>query len=100
MKKDTDRVYTVNGEEGENFDVKSRGIKTAETPSLFSDAPVAAEPVAEETVSEPESAKKPRGRAATKKTSTKTAKTAKTAKAAETPAETPAVAPAHRVGIV
>ncbi len=39
-KKDTDRVYTVNGKDGENFDVKSRGKKTAETPSLFSDAPV------------------------------------------------------------
>ena len=40
VKKDTDRVYTVNGKEGENFDVKSRGIKSAEAPSLFSDAPV------------------------------------------------------------
>ena len=37
VKKDTDRVYTVNGTEGENFDVKSRGIKTAESPSLFSE---------------------------------------------------------------
>ena len=42
VKKDTDRVYTVNGKEGENFDVKSRGKKTAEAPSLFSDVPVAA----------------------------------------------------------
>ncbi len=42
VKKDTDRVYTVNGKEGENFDVKSRGIKSAEAPSLFSDAPIAA----------------------------------------------------------
>ena len=52
VKKDTDRVYTVNGKEGENFDVKSRGIKSAEAPSLFSDAPVNVapepEPVAEE----------------------------------------------------
>ena len=37
VKKDTDRVYTVNGKEGENFDVKSRGKKTAEAPSLFND---------------------------------------------------------------
>ena len=37
-KKDTDRVYTVSGKEGENFDVKTRGIKTVESPSLFSDA--------------------------------------------------------------
>ena len=51
-KKDTDRVYTVSGKEGENFDVKSRGKKTAEVPSLFSDAPVqapVAEPAAEDT---------------------------------------------------
>ena len=41
VKKDTDRVYTVNGKEGENFDVKSRGIKTAEPASLFADAPAA-----------------------------------------------------------
>ena len=41
VKKDTDRVYTVNGKEGENFDVKSRGKKSADAPSLFSDAPVA-----------------------------------------------------------
>ena len=39
MKKDSDRVYTVKGKEGENFDVKSRGKKTAEAPSLFSDLP-------------------------------------------------------------
>ena len=39
VKKDTDRVYTVKGKEGENFDVKSRGIKSVEAPSLFSDAP-------------------------------------------------------------
>ena len=45
VKKDTSRVYTVNGKEGENFDV-SRGKKTADLPSLFSDAPLA--PVAEE----------------------------------------------------
>ena len=41
VKKDTDRVYSVNGKEGENYDVKSRGKKSAETPSLFNDAPVA-----------------------------------------------------------
>jgi len=40
VKKDTDRVYTVSGKEGENFDVKNRGIKTVEPASLFSDAPV------------------------------------------------------------
>ena len=43
VKKDTDRVYSVNGKEGENYDVKSRGIKSAEAPSLFSDLPAAPE---------------------------------------------------------
>ena len=37
-KKDTDRVYSVNGREGENFDVKKYKIK-AETPSLFKELP-------------------------------------------------------------
>lgn len=37
-KKDTDRVYTVNGREGENFDVKKNKIKN-EAPSLFKDLP-------------------------------------------------------------
>ena len=42
-KKDTDHVYSVDGKEGENFDTKSKGRKKkTETPSLFSDAPVAA----------------------------------------------------------
>ena len=39
-KKDTDRVYTVNGREGENFDVKKNKIKIKnEAPSLFKDLP-------------------------------------------------------------
>lgn len=37
VKKDTDRVYTVSGTDGENFDVKSRGIKAVDPPSLFID---------------------------------------------------------------
>ena len=41
-KKDTtDRVYTVNGTDGENFDTK-KNKTTAETPSLFKDVPVGA----------------------------------------------------------
>ena len=51
VKKDTDRVYSVNGKEGENFDVKNRGVKSAEQHSLFSDAVVAA-PAAEEAPAE------------------------------------------------
>lgn len=51
-KKDTDRVYTVNGREGENFDVKKNKIKN-EGPSLFKDLPAGLpeeeeEPAAEE----------------------------------------------------
>ena len=63
-KKDTDHVYTVSGKEGENFDVKSRGIKTAETQSLFNDAPVEETPEqpAEETTLEEKPAPKKRGR--------------------------------------
>ena len=53
VKKDTDRVYTVNGNEGENFDVKSRGKKSAEAPSLFSDVPVEAPAEATTTVEAP-----------------------------------------------
>ena len=53
VKKDTDRVYTVNGNEGENFDVKSRGKKSAEAPSLFSDVPVEAPVEATTTVEAP-----------------------------------------------
>ena len=51
-KKDTSKVYTVNGEDGENLDSKSnRSRKKVETPSLFADmpaAPAAEAPVAEE----------------------------------------------------
>ena len=41
QKKDTNRVYSVNGKEGENFDVKNNR-KQAEAPSLFGDIPAAA----------------------------------------------------------
>ena len=38
VKKDTDRVYSVNGKDGENFDLKKNKLP-AEAPSLFSDIP-------------------------------------------------------------
>ena len=74
-KKDTDRVYTVKGNEGENFDVKN-GRKPAEAEKplpLFSDeAPAAipkatadevpAEAAAEQPAEEPKPAPKKRGR--------------------------------------
>ena len=36
-KKDTNKVYTVKGKDGENLDTKSNRTKKTETPSLFSD---------------------------------------------------------------
>ena len=66
VKKDTDRVYSVKGKEGENFDVKSRGIKSVDAPSLFSDEmvpPVSEEKPEEQPAAEPEApVKKRRGR--------------------------------------
>jgi len=38
-KKDTDKVYTVNGSDGENFDTKNQKAKPVEAPSLFGDLP-------------------------------------------------------------
>ena len=39
-KKDTDKVYTVSGKDGENYDVKNqKAVPAPEQPSLFSDAP-------------------------------------------------------------
>ena len=61
-KKDTSKVYTVKGADGENLDSKSRR-KKIETPSLFSDAPLpAADDAAEETAPDEEPAPKRRGR--------------------------------------
>ena len=48
-KKDTDHVYSVDGKDGENLDTKKSRKKKVETPSLFSDAPIAT-PAAAETV--------------------------------------------------
>ena len=58
-KKDTNKVYTVKGNDGENLDSKSNRKKKAETPSLFGDTP-ATEAQSEETAAEP--APKRRGR--------------------------------------
>ena len=33
VKKDTDRVYTVNGKEGENFDLKKNNVQNEELPN-------------------------------------------------------------------
>ena len=62
-KKDTNKVYTVKGKDGENLDSKSNRTKTkVEAPSLFSDAPLP--PVEEDQAQEvkEEAAPKRRGR--------------------------------------
>ncbi len=41
MKKDTNKVYTVNGKEGENFDLLNGKKKAEKQPALFNDLPVA-----------------------------------------------------------
>ncbi|MBQ8988677.1 MAG: transcription termination factor Rho [Prevotella sp.] len=53
-KKDTSKVYTVKGQDGENLDSKSNRTrkKKADTPSLFSDTPLPAPIEEEETASE------------------------------------------------
>jgi transcription termination factor Rho len=47
-KKDTDKVYTVKGKEGENFDVLGQKIKPVEAPSLFNDNYIPEEPASNE----------------------------------------------------
>ena len=80
-KKDTDHVYTVKGQEGENFDVKNQKVGTVEAPSLFAD------PI-EAPAEEP--AKKP-----AKKGRPKKSEAAKAEEAAAAP-ETAAPAPKRR----
>ena len=61
-KKDTDRVYTVSGKEGENFDAKNKQkAPDAKTASLFADLPVGEQAATEEPVVEKPAPKK-RGR--------------------------------------
>ena len=64
-KKDTSKVYTVKGQEGENLDTKSNRRKKTELPSLFSDEPqpaMAAEPFEEPAPDDEEEKPKRRGR--------------------------------------
>ena len=73
-KKDTSKVYTVKGKDGENLDTKSNRTKKSETPSLFSDEPLPVATEEAEPVSEPEEEKTPKRRG-------------RKPKAAETPVE-------------
>ena len=93
QKKDTSRVYTVTGQDGENLDsTAKKRSKKVETPSLFSDEPApktkskAKEeaPVAEEPTEE-----KPKRRS--RKTKAELAAEAAAAEAAQQEAEAPAV---------
>ncbi|WP_028898031.1 transcription termination factor Rho [Prevotella sp. HUN102] len=60
-RKDTDKVYTVHGKDGENFDVQNnKPAGNSPQPALFKDMP--AEPVAEEKKEEETPAPKKRGR--------------------------------------
>ena len=61
-KKDTSKVYTVKGSDGENLDTKSNRTKKAEQPSLFSDEPIAAPTPEKAAEPAPEAAPKRRGR--------------------------------------
>ena len=102
-KKDTDRVYTVNGNEGENFDVKNQKNMNVEAPSLFSDEPAApaeqAEPAAEEpkaaeenqATEEPKVAEEPKKRRGRKSKAEKAAEEAAAAAAALAAAQEEAV---------
>ena len=56
-KKDTDRVYTVSGKEGENFDVKNKKTMDVAAPSLFAETPEE-QPAAEEAQAEKPAAEK------------------------------------------
>ena len=59
-KKDTNKVYTVKGQDGENLDSKSNRKKAKEAPSLFSDLPP--QPVNEEPAAETPSEEAPKRR--------------------------------------
>ena len=57
-KKDTSKVYTVKGKDGENLDSKSNRSKKAEPAPLFSDEPLPASETEEKPAAEPEAPKR------------------------------------------
>jgi len=88
LKKDSSRVYTVKGNEGENFDVKNNRVTgKPETPSLFGDLPTTAKtdaPAEAAAPAEEAPAPKKRGR---KSKAEKEAEAAATAAAEEAAAQ-------------
>ena len=87
-KKDTDRVYTVSGKEGENLDVKTQKGKNVEAPSLFADMP--AQPVTEEQPAEEAQAPAPKKRGRKSKAELAAIAEAEAAKAQKAAEEMPA----------
>ena len=87
-KKDTDHVYTVTGNEGENLDSKPAKGKVVESPSLFSDTPVGNEnaPAAQDAAEEP-AAKAPKRRGRKTKAEAAAIAEAEAAKAEKTEKE-------------
>lgn len=79
-RKETDRVYSVRGKEGENFDVQKNKPTGTTQPALFKDMPE--KQPAKETTDEPKKAE-----TAAKKTETAAKKAEKVAKKPETPSE-------------
>ena len=87
-KKDTNRVYTVNGEEGENLDAKSnRSRKKVETPSLFADLTEETTTGSEATVAEEKPKKRGRKSKAEKEAEEAAARAAEEAAKANAEAE-------------
>ena len=101
LKKDTSRVYSVKGNEGENFDVKNnRKSGKAETPSLFGDLPEAGngEQPAAAAEEAPKPAPKKRGRKSkAEKAAEEAAKAAAEAAAAAKAEEEAAATPQEEV---
>ena len=91
-KKDTSKVYTVNGDDGENLDTKSnrKKKKKVEAPSLFSDAPVVM-PEVEEEEAPAEPAPKRRGRKSKAELEAERAAAEEAERAASVEAQEPAV---------
>lgn len=67
VKKDTDKVYSVKGKDGENLDVKKQKNNTLETPSLFKEEETTTEAKKEKAVAEKTEAPAKRGRKPKKK---------------------------------
>ncbi|MBR1687506.1 MAG: transcription termination factor Rho [Prevotella sp.] len=91
VKKDTNKVYTVNGKEGENFDVKNRKTQAEAKPaSLFSDEPLPAEATtAAETAEAVETEEKPEPKRRGRKKKVEETPSPDTAETAETTEEAP-----------